>query len=354
MTATSEVVTLEVDGFALQGWQSVAVTWSADAVALSFELAATNPGWSAEARRLRRSRQVDLYTTPDGEVGRFDQAGGDLLCAGYVDEYSASLGPGASHSVSLAGRSKTADAVDSEPANHETGSVENKDLVGVAQALDEWGLVFRADRALAKIPEVQRVPGESMFATLEREARRQGLLLIGQPDGSVLITSGAAGRHAGGLVEGQSPLEAFRLSDSMRLSFSEVIVRGQQAIGTEEENLSQEERAQNDGYGRHRPLIIYNEGSNSPEELKARAEWELARRNGARLSILAKVATWRDESGALWTPRRLVAFVSPSEEIDTDLAIQSVTFNQQVGEGEGSGTWADLTLVYPEALGRSE
>ncbi len=351
MTATAEIVTLVVDGLALQGWQSVRVMRSVEAAAISFNLGATNPAWSSDAGRLRKSALVEILTTPDGGLGSFIPEFGELLVTGYVDTYESSAGPGASRSVTVNGRSKPADAIDCEPVNHPTGAVENQDLVGVAKGFDEWGLTFRTDATLDKIPTVQRTPGEPLFQTLERESRRLGLLMMGEPDGSVLITKGAKGRAAGGLVEGQSPLVGFTVSDQMRLAYSEVVVRGQQALGVDDKALRQEEKATAPTYGRHRPLILFNEGSNVAPELKRRADWELRRRNGARLSVMARVASWRDGDGELWAPRKLIPVEIPSEEIAQDFAIRSVVFTQTVGEGEGSGTSADLVLAHPDTLG---
>ena len=341
MAVVSEFLSLQVDGFELRGFQSIEISRAADEAAIGFRFGATNPAWSAEASRLRNCKLVEIYT------------GGDLVCAGYVDRYDAYVS-GRNRQVTISGRSKPADAIDCEPANHETGQVENKDLAEAAKEFDEWGLDFRAEAALPKIPLIQRNPGEPLIVTLEREARRQGLLLTGEPDGSITICKGPKGRHAGALVEGRSPLVSYRISDAMNLAYSEVKVRGQKADGVEEEDMRQEETASNGDYGRHRPKVIFNEGSNETAELRSRAEWELKRRNGARLTIGARVAGWRDAGGELWTPRREIAVMLESEEIDVDLAIRSVTFTQQEGEGEGAGTFAELELVYPETLGEAQ
>lgn len=54
----------------------------------------------------------------------------------------------------------------------------------------------------------------------------------------------------------------------------------------------------------------------------------------------------------LWEPGSLVPVQWDEEEVDQDLAIKTVVFNQGVGEGESEvGTWADLTLVDPRTLG---
>lgn len=349
MTGTGEIVSLVVGGQALQGWQSVSIARSAKLAEISFSLRCTNPAWTNEADAVRRGGMVEIKSTQDDEIGA--RGGGDLLCTGYADEYEAEIGKSAHREVGISGRSKAGDAIDCPPTKHKTGLVENKDLLGVAKELDEFGVGFTTDQQLDKIPMVQHVPGQSMFKTLEREARREALLLMGQPDGKVKITRAGSNRHAGALIERQPPVESLKLRLAIKNKRSHIHVRGQKSLGTDKESLRQEEVEQDDSVERYRPEVLFNEGSDTSKELKRRAKWRKLRRSGSGISIAACVASWRDEAGQIWEPGRLLAVVMASEKIDQDLAISTVTFNQTVGEGEGAGTWADLTLVDPRTLG---
>lgn len=190
-----------------------------------------------------------------------------------------------------------------------------------------------------------------MFVTLEREARRLGVLLQGQPDGQVKITRAGKGRHAGAIVEGEPPLKSFKLRLSIKHKRSHIHVRGQKSLGTGKDALRQEETEEDDSVERYRPEILFNEGSDTSKELKNRAKWQKLRRSGSGIAVNACVASWGDEAGRLWEPGNLVPVRLPSEEIDQDLAISTVTFNQVEGEGESAGTYADLTLVDPRTLG---
>lgn len=349
MDGTGEIVSLVVGGKALQGFQGVHITRSAEAAAISFSLRATNPSWTEDAKAVRRGGLVEIRATPDEDLG--SRGGGDLFCTGYVDEYEAETGKGQHREVGIAGRSKAGDAIDCPPAKHKTGLVKDKDLLGVAREFDEFGIGFFTDQTLAKIPMVQHVPGQPFFVTLEREARREALLLTGQPDGRVKITRAGGKRHAGALVEGEAPVTSIKLRLSIKHKRSHIHVRGQKATGTDKDSLSQEETEEDDSVDRYRPEVLFNEGSDTSKELRRRATWQKLRRSGSGISVSVCVASWRDEAGLPWQPGHLIPVRMPSDEIDQDLAIASVTFNQVVGEGEGAGTWADLTLVDPRTLG---
>lgn len=347
--AFGEIVSLVVGGHALQGWQGVHITRSAEAAAIAFSLRCVNPAWTDEADAVRRGGLVEIRATPDEALGA--RGGGDLMCTGYADEYESETGPSARRDVGIAGRSKAGDAIDCPPTKHKTGLVKNKDLLGVAKEFDEFGVGFFTDQTLAKIPMVQHVPGQPFFVTLEREARREALLLTGQPDGRVKITRAGGKRHAGALVEGEPPVKSIKLRLSIKHKRSHIHVRGQKSLGTDKDSLRQEEIEQDESVERYRPEILFNEGSDTSRELKRRAKWRQLRRSGSGISIIVCVASWRDAEGKLWEPGNLVAVQMPSDKIDQDLAISTVTFNQVVGEGEGSGTWADITLVDPRTLG---
>ena len=345
--ALPEYVTLTVDGSVLMGWQEVEVDRSMQGGAISFSLKATNPSWSGPAKTLRQGRSVEIRTTPD--LGAARGGGGDLLCRGEVDTYHARIGPGPNKDVTVTGRSKSRNAIDCPPVNHKTGRVENKDLLGVAQEFDEFGIGFTTDQQLPKIPMVQRDPLETMFATIEREARKSGHMLAAQPDGTVKITRAGTKRHAGALVEGQSPVKVWDINVAPHMKRSPIVVRGQRRLGHGKDNLRQEYRDGGDGDGPHRPHIVIPEGDYTLKDLKKRAQWERLRAAGHGISVSPCVSRWRDDAGQLWDPGRLMAISVPSEDVDQDLTLSSVKFRQKIGEDEG--TTADLTFVDPKAHG---
>ena len=351
----AEIVTVVIDGFALQGWQSIGVNWGAEAAAIAFSLAAANPAWSQAAQALRRGKLLEVYCAPDTDatLGQFEQAKATLLCTGYVDDYGVESTP-ASRKVGISGRSKAGDAIDCPPVKHKTGLEENKTLLEVARRFDEWGINFTSDLKLPKIPEFQVVPGQPLFVALEREARYHGALLMGQPDGGVAITRAGKKRHAGALVHGQAPAEDWKLNLSIQNKRSEIHVRGQRTLGATKKELRQNEVAKDGSVGRHRPYILWNEGDQTSEELRRRGEWERLRRSGSGIALTVKVSTWRDEAGQIWTPGYLLAVVWDEEGIDQDLCIKSVALDQSEADGEGGGTHAVLTLVDPKTLGAED
>lgn len=338
-----EVVSLIVDGSALIGWQDVSVDRSMESAEISFTLGAANPSWSAEAKRLRNGREVEIRTARGGQPF---SGGGDLLCKGYVAGYGAKYAP-KSKTVTLDGKSKGADAVDCHPVKHKTGRFENKDLLAIAKELDEVRCGFSTDQKLDKLSKVQRQPGDTIFQTIEREARRAGLMLSGQPDGSIKITRAGTKRHVGALVMGSEPVEEMDVKIKCDGKFSKYVARGQRATGTGDDALRLEVTENDASVTRNRPLLILPEGDWSKKELKKRLRWDRLRRASFGNTITVTVSTWRDDAGALWEPGRLMAIVNAEEDIDGDFLLSTANFRQ----GGEDGTRATLTFVDPKSQG---
>lgn len=345
MLATHELVSVIVDGHALIGWQDVSVDRSMESAEIGFALGAANPSWSAEAKRLRTSRQLQVVTAPLG-AGAFGSGGGNLLCDGYVSGYAADYGPD-SKTVNLDGKSKAADAVDCHPVKHKTGRIEKKTLLDAAKELDEVGVGWTTDQSLKPIAKIQRQPGDTIFQTIEREARREGLMLAGQPTGKINITRAGTRRHAGALVLGQCLVERMSVKIRCDQKFSPLVGRGQRAGGATAGDLQVEHRETDPSVTRHRPLIIVPEGDWSKRELKKRLQWERLRRAAYGITITVEVSTWRDAAGALWEPGLLMPLVNPPEDVDGDFLLSTVNFRQ----GLGDGTRATLTFVDPKSQG---
>jgi len=262
---TIEDVTLTVGGLRLRGFQEVNLVRSAEAAAITFGFKATNPSWTQDAFSLRMGAAVQLY------------AGGDLMCDGFIDDYAGDHGEGGTHEVRCSGRSKSADLLKTMPAKHKTGRVENKTLLDVAKEFDEGKIGFSTDVELKPIEKVQRNPSESTFQTLDRHARREGLMLQGLPDGSVKITKAGEKRIAGALVEGQPPIKSFKVQFSANEKRSPVVAKGQRALGTDKKALRQEIQEFDPSVGRYLPLVVFVEGDANDEKLRKRAKAEVSR-----------------------------------------------------------------------------
>ena len=346
MVAVLEKITVVVDGYKIQGFQSVEITRSMQDGAMSFNLEASAASWSPQAMALRNGRQMQIYASSDLSGSSL----GDLVVTGAVDEYNSDITEDG-RSVSLSGRSKGRNAIDCHPVKHKTGLVKNKTLLQAAQEFDEFGVGWTSDQQLQPLAVIQRRPEEPMFNTIERYARKQGFMLVAQTDGTIMITRAGTKRHAGGLVLGQAPVNSMGVKISTTHKRSPVVVRGQRRSGTGKQNLRQEAQDSGDDGDEYRPALVIAEGDHTDAELQTRAQWERLRMAAYGIRPSAKVSTWRDGAGALWTPGLLVALENDVEGVQGDFTLSTVTLRQQDGEGKGAGTRATMEFVDPRAHG---
>lgn len=344
-----ERISVVVDGSAIQGFQSVEISRSMQNGAMTFRIEADAGSWSPQAMALRTGKQVEIYASPDlnGPRGSL----GDLLLTGAVDDYDAEVTPDG-HSISLTGRSKGRDAIDCPPVKHRTGQVKNKTLLQAAQEFDEFKVGWSTDQDLPKIPVVQRSPEEAMFTTIERYARRLGLMLVAQTNGSIKITRAGTQRHAGALVLGQSPVNSMGVTVSSKHKRSPVVARGQRRDGVGKQNLRQEAQDTGDADD-YRPALVIAEGDHTLQDLQRRAKWERLRMAAFGIRPRATVSRWRDDAGTVWTPGLLVAIQNDIEGVNGDFCLSTVTLTQRNGDGKDAGTRARLEFVDPAAHGGS-
>jgi prophage tail gpP-like protein len=329
-----EFVTVSAGGGLWSAWRRVMVRASFQEAARSFQIeAAVERGGAATAWTFKAGTSLDILFN------------GDLACRGYVDRYQPKLGQHKTAEAAISGRGKSQDFIDSS-AVHDTGQFKNKTPQEIGAELDKFGVGISTDEQLKKVPVYRITPGETAFRCVEKLCREQGVFPVGQADGSIKITTGGKGRHAGGLIEGVNIIE-IEADHNFSGRHSDVIVRGQKPYGHGEDALQIEAKARDAEIGRYRPVIVIHDGDTDKDRAKKRASTRRDREAGNSLKANVTVQGFRDDGGALWEPGWLVFVESAFADVHQDMAIESVTFSQD----RESGSLSVLSLVDPRALG---
>lgn len=334
MTRNAEIVTIMVDGAPFPLWKSVSVQAAMSKAVRTFTIEA------AEAS----AGPFPGFKVPVGAEVTI-HANGQLVLDGYVNRRSPS-GSKDRHEISLAGRGKGQDYVDSA-AMHETGEWENADPLQIAQDLaGRYGIGIAGRVPLERVDSFRLYQGERASAAVERALRDQGATQMGLANGDIEITNGqASGRHAGALIEGYNIQEySGEISDDRR--HSETIVRGQRRVGAGDSNLRIEERHRDAGVRRFRPRILVPEADTNSGRSRRRARHESNRVAGQSCKCRIKTQGWRDDGGQLWSPNFLVFVQSPNWlDINGDMLIEQINLTQS----KQAGSHVSLALVHPSA-----
>lgn len=269
---------------------------------------------------------------------------GELVLTGYVRD-ARPLHRENQRGLTVTVCSRTVDATECS-CDHDGGEIRQKDLKAIAQELDKQGIGIIAEGDMPKLDRHKLERGETLYSTLERRARAQGILISDTPKGKLKLSSKPSGRHSSGFTLGQNIEEASaNFTEAGR--HSKVKVRGQRAAGTKTKDMRAEGVATDKTVQRDRPLIITHDGEATPQELKKRADWLLKQAAGQSVTASVTSFEWRDKAQKLWTPNFLIPVSDDLIDINGDMLIKTATYSWD----DRGGTKVVCQLVDPRAMG---
>jgi prophage tail gpP-like protein len=337
----TDTLKLLVNGKSFEGWQQITVKRSLKAIAGAFSLSVVDK-WAED--------QVAWQIAPE-DVCKV-QIGSDTIITGYVDGVDPQFDAD-SRSLSISGRDKTGDLVDSS-IDQTPSTWVNISLMGLVKKIaTPFGVGVRmvgvtAAQLAPNFPSWKINQGESCFETLERAARLRGVLLINDGKGNIVITRAGTDRASTELVQGSNILSA-SASFNAKERFSKYTVKAQSngLDGVEsdpEVNFSCQGLAHDAGVRRYRPIVIIAEGAATAAVCRTRAQWEAAVRIGKSTQVKVKVPGWRQTDGALWNVNQLAKVNAPWLGLNLELLITEVSFSKS-----DSGTTTELSLEPAQA-----
>ncbi|ORE91006.1 hypothetical protein [Aurantimonas sp. 22II-16-19i] len=314
-------------------------------------LAFTRVELRVSAEEVSREASFDIvWVQPGPPCGPDEEAkitvSGELWLTGYTRDVRGSLSTDR-RSYALTVVSKSVDATEAS-VDHPTGLAKDLDLKGIAETFDTLGIGIESTIKTAKKKLHKLRIGETLFQTLETDARALGVLIHDTAEGKLKLSKGPDGKVAGALREGVN-IEQASATISGRGTFSEIKVRGQASEGTSKTALRPVGEASAGGK-RKRPLIKVHEGEATSERLKDRAAWEAKRAAGSAKECTVTTPGWRS-NGQLFEANKTIETIIPAFGIEQQMTIASIVFEQEASDGQGGGTKATLTLKDPRALG---
>lgn len=343
--AAPGVVSLLVGGTVYEGWTDVEIKISVRRMAGEFTLHVSE-AWSGGndgpasplTWRIRPQDPCQVFY------------GGLLVMTGHVDAYNPRYSK-SQHDVTIQGRTKTADLVDSSVDDEvKGGEMRNQTLPQAARRVTKnFNIPIDVEGSIDENFDVMRVrPAEKVQQFLERYARSAGAVMYPNRKGGLTIAQIEDGGAVTSLVEGVNILEASAMLRADK-RHSKYKAKGQDH-GTDQEHgepvASRKAEATDEGVRRYRPLTLLNENKTSKKNARKRSAWEAAVRAGESTRVEIKVVDWVYAPGQLWQPGLKVDVMSPMLAVERTLAIENLTLKQS----RKSGTVSMLSLVPPEAL----
>ncbi|SNT29046.1 Mu-like prophage tail protein gpP [Noviherbaspirillum humi] len=364
----SNLLTLRVGGQVFAGWKAITVRTGIEQLAGTFELGITE----------RWPGQPKDWVIPPGEACSIE-IGDDTVISGYVDAVAVSYDANA-HDIKVTGRDRAGDLVDcSAPSTAFANqtfeqiasalctpygievfdeTVGGKKLTTKQKKAGKKGTPPKKARVAGHVPKQACQNGETVFKTLEKLARNEGVLLVSDGEGGLVITRAGMGGHCATVLEQGKNILRASFEHSHAALFSEITVKGQAAAaGAGKFDLSTAApkatvarapgaKTGNSQITRYRPLIILAETQADARRCRLRAEWEAANREAKSKKVVITVQGWREpDTGELWQINKMVRVKCPWMRLDGWWLISSVTYKLDEG-----GSTADLSLVSDKAF----
>jgi len=377
MTDEANRVRLVVNGVEFGGWKDVRIEAGIERQARSFDLSVTDrwPGATDVPRRVKPGDACEVY------IGK------DRVATGYIDGTPIRY-DGASLSVGIRGRSKTADLVDCCPTQGSKGGggggggapkskgwgalgIVAIDGTGGAPApkaravaanaqgggggqwrgasLEQIAADMAAPYGVKVVAEVdtggalahQIQQGETIFESIDRMLRMRHCLATDNAMGElVFVVAGSGGKASTSLELGRNIRGGDAPLDYKKV-YSEYICKGQKSITSQQTEESEEgedvESAVSSSVGssasatdsrvtRRRVLVIKQSGQADEGSCEDRVKYERAHRAAKALETTYTVDGWRQDDGSLWVSNQEVRVIDPIVGFDTTMLIAEVRY----------------------------
>lgn len=372
-----EQISVIANGQKFQGWTTLKLKRALDRTISDFDLTMSER-WPGQMQAI----QLLPFTAVQIMLGN------ELLLTGYVDSYVPQV-EGTSHTVRVAGRSKTCDLADCEP-DIKSGQFTGYTLAQIARSIcAPFGIaVVDLVNSNQTFPDATMERCETAHRFLERLGRLCGVLLTDDEQGRLVLTTAGSGRATTAIVQGRNMLKGHaQLTGAKRYSI--YIVKGQHGLGghgkgaiapnlkdlgtntaksagaaaVEAEDEDEDEEADeaepakpavitqqratcsDPGVPRFRPHVVMAESQLDQASMQERAQWLARWSAGKAREATVTVRGFRQADGTRWTQNAMVTLTAPFLGFDEDLLIAGVEMSL-----EDSGKRTTLLLGPPDAF----
>ena len=312
-------VSLEVSGRAYGGWKTVRVMRGIESISGSFSVGFTE----------RWANQNQPWPITEGDECRV-LLGSEPVITGHIDSRDLSF-TATDHTVSVNGRDRTGDLVDSG-VQLNGWAFSNVSVLDVARKLCAPYKIPVALQAGLKSPGLEKRvsfdPGDTVANALEQLCRVAGLLPMSDGRGGLTLARAGTGRCATDLVEGENVLAAsVKLDQTNR--FNRYVVLGQRT-GDDWVNGSSSAKirgsATDPRVRSSRVHVIRPEGNITAAQANTRAQWEATTRAARSDTVSVSVVGWTQSTGLLWPVNELVHVDLPTLRVKADMLVAQVTY----------------------------
>ena len=309
---------------------------------------------------LRNMFSRDITISLDGEV----------VFRGYVETLTPKSTPTV-HSVTVAGRSRTADIIDSSAPTITQGDNPPTEINlgdAVARVNDGLGFVTYTPPSNAFLSVTNTIPAltERVSAYIDRLAQQRQLVVTDNERGELLVLKPEAGEALATLEHGDGRLLSATARYSTERAFAEYIVVGYAPIEPDDDAEIPAVRAtevSNLFPGRKRRIRVAAPQEMDEASAQAWISHEARRTIAATYALEVTVAGWRNEHGDLYKVGQIYQVVHPHlySGLGRVLMVGAITYQHSISGGQtctlGMSSplaWVEGYIPLPETDDQSE
>lgn len=337
-TINDDNISIEVDGRLYTGWKNWKVTAGIESVPRSFTITIAGNSPQSTLANLKSGKSCKITL------------GNDLLLNGYIGAVNKGINAN-QFDAKITGTSRFVDFIDSTIPPQPNSQISSRTLPQIAEMLAQPHnlTVTTTPPDSAIIPVYGLSIGETAYDVTETIARYRGYLVYDSPNGDVILSRAGSTRHTGRLVQGQPQILSAEILQDNSNRYAEYNVYWE-AVS----RLDQEVRGDNvHGSSRDSAIrsnrrldIVSNQIIDGNDVAQLRADWELNRRIGRSFQLALRVFGYRDSSGTIWTPNKLVSIKFPYLDIgSTEFLITNCSYEQNQ-----DGSVTTMILMPPSAF----
>lgn len=335
----------EINGIKYSGFTDITINNSLETFASSFTATLVSKENTNELRQslspIKLQDEVAIYIDDN------------LVLTGYVEALDISY-DSSSHMIMIAGRDKASDLIDSSAKPNSYKDIKTMTRL-IEKVLEDNGYsdikVSKSDSSiddsLEDLETAHVELGETIFAFLDRYARKAQILITTDNKGNILITREGNSTINSDLISIKgSDLNniikaSINLNTSDRFRFVEMYAAANNET-FDKISVNQSAIGEDTAIRSPRRLIVLPQEASKTDILKNAAKWQINVRRAKGLRYNCTVANYRDqnEEGNLWTVNTLVNVSDDKCNLNAQYLVASVTYNKSL-----EGTTTDLTLV---------
>lgn len=343
------MITLAIKGIPYETYEQISIGKSMDKLSGEFTFQLVNTSEQPFPFKVDDICEVQVY--------------GKSWIKGRVETIAGS-GNAASHTVTVAGRSKFSDIIDSTIG----GNIEFKSPISledvIKQTLNKMGITgFGVINKVSGLQSftggelISAETGKTAFEFLESYARKRQVLLSSDNTDNIVLTRSSTTLQKTPLVNSTTRntnnIESFTYNYDITKRFNKYILRSQGNPATQNDETINFTLMSGTGLSAtsidseiHTNRIFNKKSEQSTDNsgLKKRADWESNIRRARSFTYSAVVQGFKNALGDLWDTNVLVQVIDDFAGINSTLLINSVQFDSSV-----SGELTTLTMVRPDA-----